>query len=86
MLYSATGKLNKAARAFERALMMDRGLAAAHGFAGCNAALLGDGSQTLPAMERAMRLDSAAPANPPRHRAQGTLAEVARRPGAGGRS
>jgi hypothetical protein len=26
------------------------------------------------------------PANPPRHRAQGTLAEVARRPGAGGRS
>jgi adenylate cyclase len=59
MLYSAAGELNEAARAFERALTMDRGLAIAHGFAGYNAVFLGDASQTLPAIERAMRLDRA---------------------------
>jgi tetratricopeptide (TPR) repeat protein len=59
MLYSAAGELNEAALAFERALTMDRGLAIAHGFAGYNAAFLGDASQTLPAIEQAMRLDRA---------------------------
>jgi len=57
MLYSAAGKLGKAAEAFERALAMDQGLAIAHGFAGYNTALLGNASGTLPAIERAMRLD-----------------------------
>jgi adenylate cyclase len=57
MLYSAAGQLSEAADAFERALAMDRGLAVAHGFAGYNAALLGSASGTLPAIERAMRLD-----------------------------
>jgi TolB-like protein/Tfp pilus assembly protein PilF len=57
MLYSAAGELNEAARAFERALAMDQGQAIAQGFAGYNAGFLGDASQTLPAMERAMRLD-----------------------------
>jgi adenylate cyclase len=59
MLYSAAGELNEAARAFERSLTMDRGLAIAHGFSGYNAAFLGNASQTLPAMEQAMRLDRA---------------------------
>jgi len=59
MLYSAAGELSEAARAFDRALTMDRGLAIAHGFAGYNAVFLGDASQTLPAIERAMRLDRA---------------------------
>ena len=59
MLYSAAGELNEATRSFDRALMMDRGLAIAHGFAGYNAVFLGDASQTLPAIERAMRLDRA---------------------------
>ena len=57
MLYSAAGRLGKAAEAFERALAMDQGLAIAHGFAGYNTALLGNASGTLPAIERAMRLD-----------------------------
>jgi DNA-binding SARP family transcriptional activator/TolB-like protein len=57
MLHSAAGQLGEAARAFEQALALDRGLAAAHGFAGYNAALLGRARETLPAMERAMRLD-----------------------------
>lgn len=57
MLYSAAGQLEKAGRAFEQALAMDRGLAAAHGFAGYNAALLGRARETMPAIERAMRLD-----------------------------
>jgi TolB-like protein len=59
MLYSAAGRLDKAARAFERALAMDQGLASAHGFAGYNAAFLGSASGTLPAVEQAMRLDRA---------------------------
>jgi tetratricopeptide (TPR) repeat protein len=40
-----------------KALAMDERLAAAHGFAGYNAALLGRPWETLPAVERAMRLD-----------------------------
>ena len=37
---------------------MDERLATAHAFAGYNAALLGRACETLPAVERAMRLDS----------------------------
>jgi TolB-like protein len=59
MLHSAAGKLDEAALAFERALAMDRGLAIAHGFAAYNAAFLGSAGDTLPAIERAMRLDRA---------------------------
>jgi TolB-like protein len=59
MLHSAAGKLDEAALAFGRALAMDRGLAIAHGFAAYNAAFLGDAGNTLPAIERAMRLDRA---------------------------
>jgi tetratricopeptide (TPR) repeat protein len=57
MLYSAAGQLHEAAEAFERALAMDHSLGLAHGFAGYNAALLGRAGETLPAIERAMRLD-----------------------------
>ena len=57
MLYSAAGQLDHAARAFEQALAMDQGLAIAHGFAGYNEAFLGRADKTLPAIERAMRLD-----------------------------
>ena len=59
MLYSASGHLTEASRAFEQALAMDRALGLAHGFAGYNAALLGRARDTLPAIERAMRLDQA---------------------------
>jgi TolB-like protein/tetratricopeptide (TPR) repeat protein len=59
MLYSAAGRLENAAHAFERALAMDRGLASAHGFAGYNAVFLGRAGGTLPAIERAMGLDRA---------------------------
>lgn len=59
MLHSAAGKLDEAAFAFERALAMDQGLAIAHGFAAYNAAFLGCAGDTLPAIERAMRLDRA---------------------------
>jgi tetratricopeptide (TPR) repeat protein len=59
MLHSAAGELDDAACAFERSLAMKQGLAIAHGFAGYNAAFLGSASGTLPAMERAMRLDQA---------------------------
>jgi adenylate cyclase len=59
MLHSAAGKLDEAARAFERALAMDQELAIAHGFAAYNAAFLGNAGNTLPAIERAMRLDHA---------------------------
>ena len=45
--------------AFERGLAMDQGLAIAHGFAAYNAAFLGSAGKTLPAIERAMRLDPA---------------------------
>jgi tetratricopeptide (TPR) repeat protein len=57
MLCSAAGQLEEAAHAFDQALAMDGGLGLAHGFAGYNAALLGRADQTLPAIERAMRLD-----------------------------
>jgi len=57
MLYSAAGQLQEAAHAFEQALAMDERLATAYGFAGYNAALLGRAWETLPAVERAMRLD-----------------------------
>ncbi len=57
MLYSAAGQLEEAAQAFVQALTIDQGLASAHGFAGYNAALLGRAWETLPAVERAMRLD-----------------------------
>ena len=59
MLRSAAGKLDEAAHAFERALAMDQGLAIAYGFAAYNAAFLGSAGGTLPAIERAMRLDRA---------------------------
>jgi DNA-binding SARP family transcriptional activator/TolB-like protein/Tfp pilus assembly protein PilF len=59
MLYSAAGQLEEAARAFKQALTMDQGLGIAHGFAGYNAAFLGRADETLPAVERAMRLDAA---------------------------
>ena len=57
MLYSAGRQLEHAAEAFEQALAIDEELASAHGFAGYNAALLGRACETLPAVERAMRLD-----------------------------
>jgi DNA-binding SARP family transcriptional activator/TolB-like protein/Tfp pilus assembly protein PilF len=57
MLYSAAGQLELAARAFEQALGMDQALGPAHGFAGYNAALLGRADETMPAVQRAMRLD-----------------------------
>jgi len=57
MLCSAAGQLEEAAHAFEQALAMDGSLGLAHGFAGYNAALRGRASETLPAIERAMRLD-----------------------------
>jgi tetratricopeptide (TPR) repeat protein len=50
--------LEKAAHAFEQALAMDQELGAAHAFAGYNAALLGHADETMPAIERAMRLDT----------------------------
>jgi tetratricopeptide (TPR) repeat protein len=59
MLHSAAGKLDEAARAFERALAMDCGSAIAHGFAAYNAAFLGSAGNTLPTIEKAMRLDRA---------------------------
>jgi tetratricopeptide (TPR) repeat protein len=57
MLYSAAGRLEDAAHAFVQALAIDDALAAAQGFAGYNAALLGRAWETLPAVDRAMRLD-----------------------------
>jgi len=57
MLYSAAGRLQEAADAFIQALAMDERLSGATAFAGYNAALLGRAWETLPAVERAMRLD-----------------------------
>ena len=57
MLCSAAGDLQEAARAFAQALVLDNGLAIAHGFGGYNAALLGRPWETLPAIERAVQLD-----------------------------
>ena len=59
MLYSAAGQLEEAARAFKQALTMDQELGIAHGFNGYNSAFLGRADETLPAVERAMRLDPA---------------------------
>jgi DNA-binding SARP family transcriptional activator/TolB-like protein len=57
MLCSAGGQLEEAAEAFDRALAADPKLGVAHGFGGYNAAFLGHAEETLPAVERAMRLD-----------------------------
>jgi tetratricopeptide (TPR) repeat protein len=57
MLHSAAGQLVEAAGAFERALATDSGQGTAHGFSGYNAAFLGRAEETVPAVERAMRLD-----------------------------
>jgi tetratricopeptide (TPR) repeat protein len=57
MLYSAAGQLQEAARAFEQTLVMDQRLGVAHGFDGYNNAFLGRAEETLPAIDRAMRLD-----------------------------
>jgi len=57
MLYSAAGELKQAETAFDLALAMNQGLGSAHGFSGYNQALLGNAGKTLPAIERAMRLD-----------------------------
>jgi DNA-binding SARP family transcriptional activator/TolB-like protein len=57
MLYSAAGRLEDAAHAFGLAMAMDQWLASAHAFSGYNAAFLGHAEETLPAIERAMRLD-----------------------------
>jgi DNA-binding SARP family transcriptional activator/TolB-like protein/Tfp pilus assembly protein PilF len=57
MLYSAAGQLEDAARAFKQALAVDQGLGIAHGFAGYNAAFLGHADETMPAVQRAMRLE-----------------------------
>jgi TolB-like protein/Tfp pilus assembly protein PilF len=57
MLYSAAGELKQAEAAFDLALAMNRGLGSAHAFSGYNQALLGNAGETLPAIERAMRLD-----------------------------
>jgi tetratricopeptide (TPR) repeat protein len=58
-LYSAAGHLQEAERAFEQALAMDQALGIAHGFAGYNAAFLGRADETMPAIQRALRLDQA---------------------------
>jgi DNA-binding SARP family transcriptional activator/TolB-like protein len=57
MLYSAAGQLADAAGAFSQALEMDPEFGVAHAFAGYNEAFLGRAEKTLPAAERAMRLD-----------------------------
>jgi tetratricopeptide (TPR) repeat protein len=57
MLYSSAGQPQEAAHAFAQALELDNALAPAQGFAGYNAAFLGRPGETLPAVERAMRLD-----------------------------
>jgi DNA-binding SARP family transcriptional activator/TolB-like protein/Tfp pilus assembly protein PilF len=57
MLHSAAGQLEAAADDFTKALAMNRELAVAHGFSGYNAAFLGHAEETLPAVERAMRLE-----------------------------
>jgi DNA-binding SARP family transcriptional activator/TolB-like protein/Tfp pilus assembly protein PilF len=58
-LYSAAGQLQEAERAFKQALAMDQALGIAHGFAGYNAAFLGRADETMPAIQRALRLDQA---------------------------
>jgi DNA-binding SARP family transcriptional activator/TolB-like protein len=57
MLFSAAGQLEEAAEAFGQTLAMNPGLGVAHGFDGYNSAFLGRAEETLPAVDRAMRLD-----------------------------
>ncbi len=57
MLRSAAGQLTEADVAFERALAADRRLGIAHAFAGYNAVFRGHAEETMPAVDRAMRLD-----------------------------
>ena len=57
MLRSAAGQLAEADVAFERALAADQRLGIAHAFAGYNAVFRGHAEETMPAVERAMRLD-----------------------------
>ncbi|MBV8739985.1 MAG: tetratricopeptide repeat protein [Alphaproteobacteria bacterium] len=57
MLLSAAGRLEEADQAEEQALATDPELGIARAFLGYNAAFLGHAEQTLPAVERAMRLD-----------------------------
>jgi adenylate cyclase len=57
MLYSAAGEPEEAANALQQAVAMEKGLGAAHGFAGYNGAFLGRACETMPAIERALRLD-----------------------------
>jgi DNA-binding SARP family transcriptional activator/TolB-like protein/Tfp pilus assembly protein PilF len=57
MLHSTAGRLEDAQAAIEQALALDPQLGLAHGFGGYNAALLGHAEVTLPAAQRAMRLD-----------------------------
>jgi len=57
MLYSAAGRLEESADAFEQALTIENQLVTALGFGGYNAALLGRPWETLPAIERAVQLD-----------------------------
>jgi TolB-like protein len=58
ILHSAAGQLELAARALNQAMGMNQGLGAAHAWAGYNAALLGRAYETMPSVERAMRLDA----------------------------
>jgi tetratricopeptide (TPR) repeat protein len=57
MLYSAARDVEQAAEAFRRALTLDSELANAHAWDGYNTAFLGHAEETLPAIERAIRLD-----------------------------
>lgn len=57
MLLSAAGRLEEAEQDEEQALSTDPELGVARAFLGYNAAFLGHPEQTLPAVERAMRLD-----------------------------
>jgi tetratricopeptide (TPR) repeat protein len=58
MLYSAERDVEQAAAAFRRALTLDPELANAHAWDGYNMAFLGHAEATLPAIERAIRLDA----------------------------
>jgi DNA-binding SARP family transcriptional activator/TolB-like protein len=57
MLASAAGELERAGRAFERAIAADERYAGARSFSGYNAAFLGRADETIPAIEAAMKLD-----------------------------
>jgi DNA-binding SARP family transcriptional activator/TolB-like protein/tetratricopeptide (TPR) repeat protein len=57
MVFSTAGRLEEAQTAIEEALVLDPALGLAHGYAGYNEALRGHAELTLPAAERAMRVD-----------------------------